>query len=108
MTRAVEPKFARITVFAPRIPHGVRTVTGTHDPRAGRLVIHSWFVQPRLFVQGPLATRALSARIAELGGQLGDWLDGLAIAGLVSVAFGVDRRGMVRAPSVLPDTTRMP
>jgi len=41
-------------VFDPRIPHGVRTVTGTHDPREGRLVIHGWFVQPRPFIRGPL------------------------------------------------------
>jgi hypothetical protein len=108
LIRAVAPQFARLTVFDPRIPHGVRTVTGTHDPREGRLVIHGWFVQPRPFVRGPLATRALSARIDDLGGQLGTWLADLPIAGLISFAFAVDRRGAVRAPRVLSDTTRVP
>ena len=108
LIRAVAPQFARLTVFDPRIPHGVRTVTGTHDPREGRLVIHGWFVQPRPFVRGPLPTRALSARIDDLGEALGGWLAGLPIAGLLSVAFDVDRRGSVRAPRVLSDTTRVP
>jgi hypothetical protein len=108
LIRAVPPQFARLTVFDPRIPHGVRTVTGTHDPREGRLVIHGWFVQPRPFVRGALAVRALSARIAELTSALGGWLDGLPISGLVSLSFDVDRRGRVLAPRVLSDTTRTP
>jgi len=83
-------------------------VTGTHDPREGRLVIHGWFVQPRPFVRGPLTVRALAARIGELTEQLGGWLDGLPVAGLVSFAFDVDRRGAVGAPRVLSDTTRVP
>jgi hypothetical protein len=108
LIRAVAPQFARLTVFDPRIPHGVRTVTGTHDPRQGRLVIHGWFVQPRPFVQGALPVRVLSARISELTFQLGAWLGGLPVAGLISLAFDVDRRGHVRQPRLLSDTTRVP
>lgn len=108
LIRVVPPQFARLTVFDPRIPHGVRTVTGTHDPREGRLVIHGWFVQPRPFVRGPLPVRALAARIDELTGQLGAWIAGLPVSGLVSIAFAVDRRGRVREPRVLSDTTRVP
>jgi hypothetical protein len=108
LLRAIEPRFDRLTVFDPRIPHGVRTVTGTRDPREGRLVIHGWFVQPRPFIRGPLPVRTLSTRIAELGGQLGSWLDELPIAGVLSVAFKVDRRGAVRNLRVLSDTTRVP
>jgi hypothetical protein len=108
LIRAIEPKFSRLTVFDPRIPHGVRQVTGTHDPREGRLVIHGWFVQPRPFVQGPLAPRALEQRIADLTGALGGWLGELPIAGLYSVAFDVDRRGTVRRVRALSDTTRVP
>jgi hypothetical protein len=108
LIREVAPQFARLTVFDPRIPHGVRTVTGTHDPREGRLVIHGWFVQPRPFVRGPLPVQALAARIAELTERLGAWLDGLPIAGLVSLAFDVDRRGHAVDPRVLSDTTRVP
>lgn len=108
LIRAIEPKFSRLTVFDPRIPHGVRQVTGTHDPREGRLVIHGWFVQPRPFVKGPLPARALEQRIADLTGALGGWLGDLPIAGLFSVAFDVDRRGTVRRVRALSDTTRVP
>ena len=108
LVRRIAPELGRLTVFDPRIPHGVRPVTGTHDPREGRLVIHGWFVQPRPFVRGALNVRSLAARIAELTDRIGGWLDGLPIAGLVSLAFDVDRAGRVRAPRVLSDTTRVP
>jgi hypothetical protein len=108
LLRAVEPRFDRLTVFDPRIPHGVREVTGTRDPREGRLVIHGWFVQPRPFVRGPLRAATLTARVEELGGQLGSWLGDLPLAGVVAVAFEVDRRGVVKQLRVLSDTTRVP
>jgi hypothetical protein len=103
LVRAIEPAFGRLVVFDPRIPHGVREVTGSHDPREGRLVIHGWFVQPRPFVQGPLAARALVTRVGALGELVGE----LALAGLLSLAFTVDRRGGVRGVRVLSDTTRV-
>lgn len=108
LLHAVEPRFDRLVVFDPRIPHGVRTVTGTRDPREGRLVIHGWFVQPRPFVEGPLRVSALSQRIADLGGELGNWLGELPIAGMLSIAFTVDARGRVTSARVLSDTTRVP
>jgi hypothetical protein len=108
LIRAIEPKFSRLTVFDPRIPHGVRMVTGTHDPREGRLVIHGWFVQPRPFVRGKLRTRVLEQRIGGLTDKLGGWLGTLPIAGLLSMSFVVDRAGGVRDLRVLSDTTRVP
>lgn len=104
----VAPQFSRLTVFDPRIPHGVRQVTGTHDPRAGRLVIHGWFVQPRPFIRGPLPVRSLAARIADLTHQLGSWLGDLPIAGMLSFSFTVDRRGGLSGLRTLSDTTRVP
>jgi hypothetical protein len=108
LLRAVEPRFDRLVVFDPRIPHGVRTVTGTRDPREGRLVIHGWFVQPRPFVEGPLRVSALSQRIADLGGALGTWLGDLPVAGMLSLAFTVGARGLVSDVRLLSDTTRVP
>jgi hypothetical protein len=108
LVRAIEPVFGRLTVFDPRVPHGVRCVRGTHDPRDGRLVIHGWFVQPRPFIHGPLRASALTSRVDELTGSLGGWLHGLPVAGLLSLAFTVDRRGGVSAVRVLCDTTRVP
>ncbi len=108
LLRAVEPRFDRLTVFDPRIPHGVRQVTGTRDPREGRLVIHGWFVQPRPFVRGPVRVKALAARIDELGASLGSLLGDLPIAGVLALAFTIDRRGAVQGVRVLSDTTRVP
>jgi hypothetical protein len=106
LLRAIEPRFDRLTVFDPRIPHGVRTVTGIRDPRQGRLVIHGWFVQPRPFVRGPLPVKTLEAQIAAL--DVGAWLGELPIAGMLALAFDVDRRGSVHRTRVLSDTTRVP
>ena len=108
LIRAIEPTFGRLVAFDPRIPHGVREVTGTHDPREGRLVIHGWFVQPRPFVTGPLQARVLAARTGELTEQLGAWIGSLPVAGLLAFAFDVDRRGGVRNLTPLSDTTRVP
>lgn len=48
----VEPEFNRLTVFDPRLPHGVRPVRGTQDPREARLVLHGWFTEPTPFFTG--------------------------------------------------------
>jgi hypothetical protein len=104
LIRAVEPRFGRLVVFDPRIPHGVRTVTGTRDPLDARVVIHGWFVQPRPFIAGPLAARSLTARIGELSRLIGD----VPVAGTMALAFAVDRAGHTRRVRVLSDTTRVP
>ncbi len=106
LIREIEPKFGRLTVFDPRIPHGVREVTGTRDPRQGRLVIHGWFVQPRPFIEGPLRAKALSDRTEDLGSVLGTTT--LALAGMIAFAFDVDRGGGAQNVRVLSDTTRVP
>lgn len=46
LMRFVEPHFNQLTVFDPRIPHGVNEVRGTQDPLQARLVLHGWFVEP--------------------------------------------------------------
>ena len=107
LLRAIEPKFSRLVAFDPRIPHGVREVRGTHDPREGRLVIHGWFVQPRPFVSGALTPRTVASKISELTAQLGDWID-VPIAGLASFAIDVAKSGRVTAVTALADTTRVP
>ena len=107
--RAVPPLFNRLTVFDPRIPHGVRRVEGVKDPREGRLVIHGWFVQPRPFIEGPLRTSVLQSRIDAQTEALGTNLnEGLELSGLLSVGFGVTAEGDTHAVRVLSDTTRTP
>jgi hypothetical protein len=107
--RAIPPRFGRLVAFDPRIPHGVREVRGTHDPREGRLVIHGWFVQPKPVVVGPLRDADLRRRVdglseAIMGRLVGD----LPIAGLLSLGFRVSPKGAVTAVQVLSDNTRVP
>ena len=66
----VPARFNRLVVFDPRLPHGVRRVSGVQDPRRARLVIHGWFTQPQPYVDGPLDAAKLS-RVLE------PWEDGL-------------------------------
>lgn len=107
LIRAIEPRFGRLVVFDPRIPHGVRRVAGTHDPREGRLVINGWFVQPRPFVTGPVPVAAVSRRIAELGGVIGTLArDALAVSGTLAFRITVRAAGTVGAIELLTDTTR--
>jgi hypothetical protein len=100
LIRRIAPELGRLTVFDPRIPHGVRAVTGTHDPREGRLVIHGWFVQPRPFVIG-VSPRRVQAHIDALVAELPAWLGDLPVAGVLSIRRAADT-------VVLADTTRVP
>jgi hypothetical protein len=107
LVRAVAPEQNRLVVFDPRIPHGVRRVAGTHDPREGRLVIHGWFVQPRPFVEGALSAKQVESALVALHEAVGALLaDGLSPTGLVSLRLAVDATGVVREVRVLSDTTR--
>lgn len=107
--RAIDAKFNRLVAFDPRIPHGVREVRGTHDPREGRLVIHGWFVQPRPYIEGPLPTKQLATRTASIEPIITNILrEGLNISGLLSVRMNVTPSGTVSAVDVLSDTTRVP
>jgi hypothetical protein len=54
----VPPRFNQLTLFDPRLPHGVREVRGTRDPLKGRLVLHGWFTEPSPFVEGGLEADA--------------------------------------------------
>ena len=107
--RAIEPKFNRLVVFDPRIPHGVRRVEGTSDPRYGRLVVHGWFVQPRPFVEGPLQPRLVASRIDDLTAVIRPHLEaGLDLTGLLSLGINVAASGAVTKVAVLSDNTRTP
>lgn len=105
----IPAKFNRLTVFDPRIPHGVRTVEGVRDLLDGRLVIHGWFVQPRPFIEGPLAPRDLQSVIDDLSGELGRLIDeGLDLQGLVSVKLQIASSGRVTKVSPLSNSLRHP
>ena len=73
----IEPKYNRLTVFDPRLPHGVCEVFGEKDMLKGRIVLHGWFTDPAPSFRGALTEddasdvlgetlEALYARLAEL------------------------------------------
>ncbi len=107
LVREVAPRMGQLTVFDPRLPHGVREVRGTRDPRQGRLVIHGWFVQPRPFVVGPVPPREVQARIDVLGDVIARAADGVPLAGILSLRISIGAAGAVTAVQVLTDTTRV-
>lgn len=105
----IPARFNRLTVFDPRIPHGVRRVDGSMDPRQGRLVIHGWFVQPRPFIEGPLQPRSLEEAIERISAAvMHRFSAGLEHAGLLSWRLTVDTHGKVTKVSLLVDTLRSP
>jgi len=99
----VPAKFNRLLVFNPALPHGVREVRGTHDPRFGRLVIHGWFVNPRPFWYGPLSVNEISEGV-ETG--LGEVLSGKLNLGrgLLSVRLKIANTGRVNQVQPLVNT----
>ena len=70
--RLVEPKFDRLTVFDPRIPHGVRTVTG----RVGQSRVTSYTINPAISLSSsrnsrcPVATSRSSVSLVWTTGWL--------------------------------------
>jgi len=78
IVQKIAPKFGRLLIFDPRIPHGVSRVSGTVNPLEGRLVIHGWFTPPNPFVEGSLKPKqvekvlaAFDQNFAPLNDQLG-------------------------------------
>jgi Rps23 Pro-64 3,4-dihydroxylase Tpa1-like proline 4-hydroxylase len=52
LTTMVEQHFNQLTVFDPRIPHGVATVEGVREPTEARVVLHGWFTSEGPFFIG--------------------------------------------------------
>jgi hypothetical protein len=101
----IEPRFNRLVVFDPRIPHGVTRVGGTMDPREARLVLHGWFTDPRPYIDGSLSARQAAptldeavGRFSELMGQMGVW------HGILSLRIEVAAGGQTRGARILADT----
>lgn len=80
----VTPTFNRLTVFDPRIPHGVSPVQGTMNPLEGRLVLHGWFTQPRPHYKGTIATEKIEIALAQFDEHLGEDLSHKMNEGLFS------------------------
>jgi hypothetical protein len=104
---AIEPRFGRLVVFDPRVPHGVRRVEGAKSVVEGRLVIHGWFVNPRPFVEGPLPTRELTSRIHDWTGLLDQVFTKIGgMDGVLSLRFQVKPSGEVSSIKVLTNSLK--
>jgi hypothetical protein len=101
----VAPRFNRLVVFDPRIPHGVTEVRGVQDPREARLVVHGWFTEPKPFLKGGLSARQVAPILDEAVDRfltsisaLGQW------HGVVSLRIKVNTGGKAALPIILADT----
>ena len=105
--REVEPRFGRLLVFDPRVPHGVRRVEGVRDVAKGRLVVHGWFVNPRPFIEGPLPTQELADRIQDWTGGLEEIFASIGgVDGVLSLTFRVATDGSVGGIKALTNSLR--
>jgi hypothetical protein len=103
--KTIPSKFNRLVCFDPRFPHGVTRLTGTHDPREGRLVVHGWFTEPRIFVEGARTSEQVDAALEPVLSALGEALVEYGLLhGMLSVRLRVDRAGAVEQAKVLANT----
>jgi hypothetical protein len=97
----IPSRFNQLLVFDPRLPHGVRRVSGVQDPREGRLVIHGWYVQPKPILSGPLRWTQFEKGLAPFQERLGEALKSLPpLAGVASFRLQITPSGQVA--QVLP------
>jgi hypothetical protein len=98
----IEPCFNRLTVFDPRIPHGVRPVEGTREPLDSRIAVHGWFQAPAVVVSEAFERTqqrgVLEATLAMLLVSLRD-VDGLN--GLVTARIEVNPEGKVASTRIV-------
>jgi hypothetical protein len=101
----IDPHFGQLVLFDGRIPHGVREVRGTDDPRDSRIVLHGWFEPPAVQVDGALtksdALGPLQAAFAALGERLATFDDA---DGALILRLSVAPSGHVEHLDVLTDT----
>jgi hypothetical protein len=101
----VPPRFNQLTLFDPRIPHGVRRVQGTWDPLASRLILHGWFREPEVVMSDSLAevlprqmVDSVLARLSEKLAPFG------SLQGLVTARVELNPNGEPSRVSILTNT----
>lgn len=103
----IEPKFNRLVVFDGRIPHGVRRVAGTQDPREARLVLHGWFSNPKTYIEGGLPGRVVERRLNEAFAAVADLVSGREpVWGTLALRLRVGTTGRVSAANYLTMSVR--
>lgn len=99
----IEPRFNRLVVFDPRIPHGVTRVDGSMDPREARLVLHGWFTDPKPYLEGALSARQAAPALDFAVSQIQEALEG-RWHGVLSLRLTVLSSGIVKEVKPLADT----
>lgn len=105
LTTRIPAEFNRLTIFDPRLPHGVREVRGVRDPREGRLVIHGWFKDPEPYVTGGLSRNHATEGANEILERLSSLFDEYEDChGTLSLRFKVARSGRVSGLKFMTST----
>lgn len=103
----------RCIAFDPRVPHGVNRVTGTQDPRKGRVVIHGWFNEPETCWFGPWDSEhedGTSSRITTLDAAIQPLVETLGtgeigrVMGYLAVRLEINADGLVEEVKAVCDT----
>jgi hypothetical protein len=107
----------RCIAFDPRVPHGVNRVSGTQDPRKGRIVVHGWFNEPETCWIGPWldpeeesGSAETSTRIETLDAALQPLVETLGtgeigrVVGYLAVRLEIDADGLVEDVTSVCDT----
>ena len=109
----IPAKFNRLVVFDPRIPHGVTEVSGTKDPREGRLVVHGWFTTPKTYIEGGLALdrkkyRRVEGALNEAFGAVAEYVQTEEpCQGVISLRLKVARSGEITSARFLTNSLVM-
>ncbi|MBC7458525.1 MAG: hypothetical protein H7235_09615, partial [Bdellovibrionaceae bacterium] len=97
--------FNQLTVFDPRLPHGVTEVKGTRNPMEARLVMHGWFVEPRPYVVGGLSTAQVQKVITPQFAMLDQILSNLGpLHGTMSLRMNINASGKIQACQFVSNT----
>jgi hypothetical protein len=96
--------FNRLVVFDPRLPHGVKRVSGVQDPREARLVMHGWFTQPTPYVDGYLSAVKVSQKIEPWEDRLRKAAHVARAQGVLTLRLSVNRLGQIVTIKMLNET----
>lgn len=100
----IPARFNRLVVFDPRLPHGVRRVTGVNDPREARLVIHGWFTEPTPYVDGHLSAIKVSKVLEPWEDKLRRQGHQAKAQGVLTLRVGVTAFGRINKLQILTNT----
>lgn len=100
--KKIPAKFNRLTIFDPRLPHGVSELRGSRDPREGRLVLHGWWTQPKTYLDGYLSEKIVeknlniaAEKVSLLVTELESDAQVIAVQGTLAVGIQVKPNGQV-------------